>query len=91
MSSLRLTAFAWGVALLTALVWAATTFIAERTVPTLLLTYFVLPQVWVLLALVTLLVCVWKRSGPAILGGGAAPPPSGRSGQTWCACRKSTA
>ncbi len=68
----RLTAFAWGVALLTALVWAATTFVAERSVPTLLLTYFVLPQVWVLLALGTLLVCVWRRSGPAIVGSGTA-------------------
>jgi|GEM_PF-4899238 len=60
---------AWGVTALLLLVWAATTLVAERTVPTLLLTYFVLPQAWVVLAALTLLVSAARRDGTAVLGG----------------------
>jgi vancomycin resistance protein VanJ len=64
----RLTTFAWLTALLTLLMWLLITFVAERTIPTMLLAYFGLPQLWLLPTVPLLLVCLWKRDRWAIWG-----------------------
>ncbi|ADV68627.1 endonuclease/exonuclease/phosphatase family protein [Deinococcus maricopensis] len=64
--------FAWGLVAVLLAVWALTTFVAERTVPTLLLTYFVLPQVWLVPTVAALLLGAWRRDGRAVLGGAVA-------------------
>ncbi|WP_425147058.1 endonuclease/exonuclease/phosphatase family protein [Deinococcus sp.] len=46
--------------------------VAERTVPTLLLIYFVLPQCWLLPAVPLLAWSAWRRDRPALLASGAA-------------------
>ena len=63
-----LTALAWSSALGALLLWVATTLIAERTLLTLLLSYFLLPQFWLLPALLVLLVSLRWRAGRAVLG-----------------------
>ncbi|GGQ94126.1 endonuclease/exonuclease/phosphatase family protein [Deinococcus ruber] len=67
-TSARLTALAWGVAALLLAEWVGVTFIADRTAPTLLLTYFFLPQIWLLLVVPLLVFSVWRRRGRAIVG-----------------------
>jgi vancomycin resistance protein VanJ len=64
----RLSTFAWLTALLMVLVWLLTTFVAERSVPTMLLTYFGLPQLWLVLTVPLLLLCLRKRDRRAICG-----------------------
>jgi len=63
-----LVAVAWGFVLLLLLVHLAVTVIAEQTVPTLLLTYFLPPQVWTLCASLLLLFSLKARVGAAVGG-----------------------
>ena len=58
---------AWGTLLTVLLLWVLTTFVAERTVPTLLLTSFGLPQFWLILTLPALVVSLRQRRPDAIL------------------------
>jgi len=60
-------AVTWGFVLLLLLVHLAVTVIAERTVPTLLLTYFFPPQIWTLCASL-LLLSLKARVGAAVSG-----------------------
>jgi vancomycin resistance protein VanJ len=64
----RLTTLAWAAAVLALLLWLSTTLIAERSVPTLLLTYFFLPQFWLPPAVLLLLVSAYRRNRWAALG-----------------------
>ena len=68
----RLSFLAWAAAALLLTVWVCLAFFPESTVPTLLLTYFLLPQLWLLLTVPLLLVNVWRRDPWAVAGSAVA-------------------
>jgi len=59
---------AWGFVLLLLFVFVAMTVIAERSIPTLLLTYFFPPQLWAIVAVLLLLFSLKVRSWGAVAG-----------------------
>jgi len=63
---------AWTVAALLVTVWSCLRFAPEQTVPTLLLTYFVVPQLWLLLTVPLLLISMWRRNPWAMAGSAVA-------------------
>jgi len=68
MNNRPLVAVVWGFVLLLLLDHLAVTVIAEQSVPTLLLTYFFPPQVWIICGVLLLLSSLKARQGSAIIG-----------------------